>query len=187
MDLALVAAVAENGVIGADGGMPWHYPADLKRFRETTTGHPVIMGRRTFERIVARLGEPLPERTSVVLTTLGSAPIPSGPRVVLTTRGPEGIDAGPAIVDRDDVLGVDSIGAAIDAAEDAGADVAYVIGGGSVYEQFLPRADRLVLTEIPEAYEGDTYFPEFDREAWTEVAREEQEGLAFVTYERRET
>jgi dihydrofolate reductase len=171
MDLALVAAVAENGVIGADGGMPWHYPADLKRFRETTTGHPVIMGRRTFERIVARLGEPLPERTSVVLTT----------------RGPEGIDAGPAIVDRDDVLGVDSVGAAIDAAEDAGADVAYVIGGGSVYEQFLPRADRLVLTEIPEAYEGDTYFPEFDREAWTEVAREEQEGLAFVTYERRET
>jgi len=171
MDLALVAAVAENGVIGADGGMPWHYPADLKRFRETTTGHPVIMGRRTFERIVARLGEPLPERTSVVLTT----------------RGPEGIGADPRVVDEGDVLVVDSIGAAIDAAEDAGANVAYVIGGGSVYEQFLPRADRLVLTEIPEAYEGDTYFPEFDREAWTEVAREEQEGLAFVTYERRET
>ncbi|MFB6295342.1 MAG: dihydrofolate reductase [Halobacteriales archaeon] len=177
MDLALVAAVAENGVIGADGEMPWHYPADLEHFRETTTGHPVIMGRTTFERIVDRLGEPLPERTSVVLTT----------------RGPEGIavdlggDAGgAALEDREDVFVADSIEAAIAAAEGTGADVAYVIGGGSVYEQFLPRADRLLITEIPETCEGDTYFPEFDRGTWTEVAREEREVLAFVTYERRE-
>ncbi|MFC6770276.1 dihydrofolate reductase, partial [Halorubrum pallidum] len=68
-DIVLVAAVADNGVIGDDGGMPWHYPADLARFKRLTTGHPVIVGRATHERIVDRIGGPLPDRTSVVLTT----------------------------------------------------------------------------------------------------------------------
>jgi dihydrofolate reductase len=168
MELVIVAAVAENGVIGVDGGMPWHYPDDLKHFRETTTGHPVVMGRRTFESIADRLGEPLPDRTSVVLTT----------------RDPEelSLDSAP---ERDDVLVVDSVEAAIDAAEATGADVAYVIGGASVYEQFLPRADRLLITEIAETYQGDTYFPEFEESEWIEVDRDGRAELAFVTYERR--
>jgi len=165
MKLVIVAAVAENGVIGADGGMPWHYPEDLRHFKETTTGHPVIMGRRTFESIVGRIGEPLPERTNVVLTTTGVDHVAAG-------------------ADHADVVVVDAIEAAIDAAGATGADVAYVVGGASVYEGFLPRADRLLLTELDESYEGDTYFPALDDGAWAETDREERADLAFVTYER---
>lgn len=160
MEVVLVAAVAENGVIGADGDMPWHYPADLAHFKETTTGHPVILGRRTYESIVAAIDGPLPDRTNVVL---------SGRELAL----PDGaVRAG-------------SVEAALERAEATGSDVAYVVGGATVYEQFLPRADRLVVTEIPESPDGDTFFPEFDPETWRETEREERDGLAFVTYERR--
>jgi len=160
IELALIAAVAENGVIGVDGGMPWHYPADLAHFKETTMGHPVVLGRRTYESIAARLGGPLPGRTSIVLTR-------------------SGVDA------PDEVVQVGSVEAAVEAAAETGSAVAYVAGGATVYEQFLPRADRLVVTEVPESPDGDTFFPEWDREAWTEVGRESAAELSFVTYERR--
>ncbi|WP_254537819.1 dihydrofolate reductase [Halomarina litorea] len=161
MDVVLVAAVAENGVIGADGDMPWHYPADLAHFKETTTGFPVIMGRRTYESIVAAIDGPLPDRTNVVLSTR-DLDLPAG------------------------AVHADSVEAALELAAKTGSDTVYVVGGATVYEQFLPRADRLVLTAIPESPEGDTHFPAFDREAWKEVAREEEGELAFVTYERRD-
>jgi dihydrofolate reductase len=157
-DLVLIAAVAENGVIGVGGEMPWHLPADLRHFKETTTGHPVIMGRHTYESIVAGLGEPLPGRTSIVLTT-GDLDAPEG---VVLARGVE---------------------EALDAARDADDEVAYVVGGGTVYEQFLPLVDRMLLTEVHDSFDGDTHFPEFDDE-WVEVEREERDGFAFVTYER---
>jgi dihydrofolate reductase len=176
-ELALIAAVAANGVIGADGELPWHYPADLRHFKETTTGHPVIMGRRTFESIVDRIGRPLPERTSVVLTTRGLDPGDADWEL----RDP---DEGSLAPDGGAVVAADSVDAAVDAVETTGADVAYVVGGASVYEQFLPRADRLVITEIEAAHEGDTYFPAFEEAAWTETGREERSDLAFVTYER---
>lgn len=165
VEIALVAAIAENGVIGADGDMPWHYPADLEHFKELTTGHPVVMGRRTYESIASRLGGPLPGRTNVVLSTR-DLDLPDG--AVLA----------------------DSIEAALDAAAAAvgalpGGETVYVIGGASVYEQFLPRADRLVVTEIPESPTGDTRFPEWDEREWVEAEREEPGELAFVTYERR--
>jgi dihydrofolate reductase len=178
VDLVLVAAVAENGVIGAEGGMPWHYPADLAHFKRLTTGHPVIVGHTTYESIAARIGGPLPDRTSVVLTTR-DLDLPEGAVV-----------AG----DLDEAVAL----AAADAA-DRGVDEAYVIGGAAVYEQFLDRADRMVLTEVPERPDGDTHFPGWDADAWREVDREvaadaEGEGdgvegdgdnaLAFVTYER---
>jgi len=158
LTVVLVAAVAANGVIGADGEMPWHLPADLEHFKRTTVGHPVVMGRRTFETIAARLGGPLPDRTNVVLSR--SEP-----------------DLPP------DVIHARSLPAALVAAA-ARDDVAYVVGGGTVYEQALPLADRLVLTELDAAHEGDTRFPDFDRAAWTVVSRDEREGFAFVTYER---
>ncbi|WP_440007107.1 dihydrofolate reductase [Halomicrococcus sp. SG-WS-1] len=169
MDLVLVAAVAENGVIGRDGGMPWHYPADLEHFKETTTGHPVVMGRTTYESIAADLGGPLPDRTNVVLSR-------SDPDLP------------------DDVVVVESVDAAVEAAERAAearvVDVAYVVGGASVYEQFIPRADAMVLTEIHDAYEGDTRLPGWSEddgwnaEGWTEVERDDREELSFVRYER---
>ena len=170
LTVALIAAVAENGVIGRDGELPWYYPEDLRRFKEVTMGHPVVMGRRTYESIVERLGEPLPGRTNVVLTS-GELDAPEG------------------------VLRADSIREALDLARDASSEddsdrdapgerVIYVIGGTSVYEQFLDRADRLVLTEIHDSYEGDAYFPEVDWSAWEERARDDREALSFVTYER---
>lgn len=165
MKLALVVAVAENGVIGDDGDIPWHHPADLRRFKETTMGHPVIMGRRTYESIVDRLGESLPGRCNIVLS-----------------RGD------PALLG--DAVRAESIEAALEiAAAELPADepdaVAYVIGGAEVYEQFLPRADRLVWTEVHETVAGDTHFPAVDWGAWREVAREDQGDLSFVVYERR--
>jgi dihydrofolate reductase len=164
VEIALIAAVADNRVIGRDGEMPWHFAEDLQYFKRTTTGHPVIVGRRTYETVVAALGEPFPGRTSVVLTTQ-SLDLPDG------------------------ALVANSVDEAIDLAEaDArarGVDTAYVAGGGRVYDQFLPRADRLVLTEIHDAYEGDTRFPAWDRDAWVEVDRDERAAFDFVTYERR--
>ncbi|ELZ42271.1 dihydrofolate reductase region [Halorubrum saccharovorum DSM 1137] len=163
-DLVLVAAVAENRVIGDSGGMPWHYPADLAHFKRLTTGHPVIVGRATYESIADRIGGPLPDRTSVVLTTR-DLDLPEG--AVVANDVEEAID----LADAD--------------AADRGVDEAYVIGGATVYEQFLDRADRMVLTEVPGRPDGDTRFPEWDAEAWDERDRETDGDLAFVTYERR--
>jgi dihydrofolate reductase len=165
IDVVCLAAVAENGVIGRDGGMPWHYPADLAHFKETTMGHPVILGRRTYASIADRLGGPLPGRTNVVLTRSGLDEVPGG------------------VVEAESVEA--ALSAAASAADEHGVEAAYVAGGATVYEQFLGRADRLVITEIPDSPEGDTYFPAFDCEAWGEIEREEREELAFVTYERR--
>lgn len=164
IEIALIAAVAENRVIGRDGEMPWHFGEDLEYFKQTTTGHPVIVGRRTYETVVEALGEPFPGRTSVVLTSQ-SLDLPPG--AVVANSVEEAIDL-----------------AAADAAE-RGVDVAYVAGGGRVYEQFLPHASRLVLTEIHGAYEGDTRFPAWDGDEWVELERDERAAFDFVTYERR--
>jgi len=159
--IALIAAVAGNRVIGRDGEMPWHLPADLRHFKATTMGHPVIMGRLTYDSIAADIGGPLPGR----------------PNIVLSRSDPDLPD---------EVLIVDSIERAVDAARDAAdTETIYVIGGATIYEQFLPQADRLVLTEIQESYEGDTEFPAWDREEWTERSREDHDGFSFVEYERR--
>jgi len=159
MRLAIVAAIAENGVIGDDGEMPWHYSADLKRFKELTVGHPVILGRKTYEAIVDRLGEPLPDRLNVVLSTQEQT-LPDGAEHA------------------------ESIDEAVEIAAETGAEVAYVVGGATVYEQFLPRTDRLYITEIPEKPDGDTTFPEWDRSQWELLEREEAGEIAFLTYER---
>jgi dihydrofolate reductase len=163
VEIALIAAVASNRVIGHDKTMPWHFSEDLEYFKRTTTGHPVIVGRRTYETVVEALGEPFPDRTSVVLTSQ-SLDLPAG--AVVANSIEEAIDL-----------------AAADA-DERGVDVAYVAGGGRVYDQFLPYATRLVLTEIHEAYEGDTRFPAWDDDAWVEVERDERDALDFVTYER---
>ena len=159
--ITLIAAVADNGIIGRDGEMPWHLPEDLTHFKATTMGHPVIMGRRTYESISSAVGGPLPGRTNIVLSR-------SSPEV------PEA------------VIVAESLDDALKAAEAAGeTERVYIIGGATVYEQFLPQADQLILTELEDSYEGDTMFPEWDRSAWIEADRDQREGFAFVTYERQ--
>jgi dihydrofolate reductase len=159
MRLVLVAAVAENGVIGREGDMPWHYPADLAHFKETTMGAPVIMGRKTYESIVAGLGGPLPGRLNVVLSTRDLG-LPDG-----AVHAPD-------------------VETALALADEEGAETAYVVGGATVYEQFLPRAEGMVLTEVPASPEGDTHFPAWDPDEWQEIDRETAGDLTFVTYER---
>lgn len=161
MRIALVAAYDRNRLIGRDNALPWHLPADLRRFRRLTRGKPVIMGRRTF----ASMGAPLPERRNIVLTH------------------------DPAFR----AVGVEVARSADEALKRcAGADEVMVIGGGGVFAEFLPRADRLYLTEIDAAFEGDAYFPPFDRREWIEFERERHEpdarhayAYAFVTLERK--
>ena len=159
--LALIAACARGGVIGIANRLPWHLPEDMKFFRETTRGKPVIMGRKTWESLPAAF-RPLPGRLNIVVS-----------------RNP-GFEAPGASV-------VASLPEALAAAGDA--EIAFVIGGAELYRQALPLADRLLLTEIDQAYDGDAFFPEFDRNTWTETARDArvaESGLAFafVTYQR---
>lgn len=161
LDLVVVAAVARNGVIGADGEMPWHYPRDLRHFHETTVGAPVILGRVTFESILDQMGEPLAGRVNVVVSeTLADRP------------------------DRN-VAVVDSVPLAVRQAAAVTDDAAYVAGGATVYEQLLPAASRMILTEIPESPPGDAVFPEWDETEWEAVERRSAGDLQFVTYERR--
>lgn len=161
MRVVIVAAVASNGVIGDDGGLPWHHPEDLEHFRRTTVGHPVVLGRRTFEAVRRRLGGPLPDRHNVVLTHRPGS-LPEG------------------------VVAVDSPAAAVREAAATGAAVTYVAGGASVYGQFLPRADELLLTELPTAVEGDTTFPDVAWDRWREVDRDRRDAFDVVRYVRDE-
>lgn len=151
--ITLIAALGRNRVIGRDGQMPWHLPEDLRHFKATTLGHPLLMGRRTFDSI----GRPLPGRRSIVITR---SPDWHHPGVESAHSFPSALAlAGPA-------------------------DEVFVIGGGEVYAAALPFAHAMVLTEVDAEPEGDTYFPEWDPEQWSEVARVPGDGLAFVTYER---
>ena len=170
MHISLIVAVAENGVIGRNGELPWHIPADLKHFKTTTMGKPLIMGRKTFESI----GKPLPGRTSIVITRRDDF-------------APDGAPGG--------VIIVHSWAAALEAAKpvlkETGENEVMVIGGAEIYALALPQADRLYLTELRTAIDGDTFFPEINRADWRETSRqdhtpEEPDGLAFsfVTLER---
>lgn len=139
--ISLVVAASTNNVIGADGGLPWRLPEDLRRFKEITMGKPIVMGRATWESI----GRALPGRRNVVITRQA------------------GYEA----------AGCDVV-ASIDAALDLVADEAEVmiIGGGKIYEQTLPMADRIYLTRVHASVDGDTFFPELDDAEWQEVDRE---------------
>jgi len=160
-DLILIAAVAKNGVIGSDNALPWHLPEDLKHFKELTTGHAVIMGRKTWESLPARF-RPLPARHNIVVTR-NRAYVAEGASVVHTLE---------------------------DAIQRVGAGrTAFVIGGAELYAHALPLATRLALTEIDAEIDGDAYFPARVAAEWRETARDAQvaaSGLryAFVTFDR---
>lgn len=137
MNIALVVAAAENNAIGNNNQLLWRLPNDMKFFKNTTWGMPVIMGRKTFE----SLGKPLAGRTNIVITRQENWSVP-GVQVVK---------------DLED---------AIAASADTDAKEAYVIGGGEIYALALPLAQRIYLTRVHATLEGDTYFPAFERSQW---------------------
>ncbi len=139
--LSLIVAVAENGVIGKDNGLPWRISSDMKYFKETTMGKPVIMGRKTFQSI----GRPLPGRTNIVITRD-------------TSFAPEGVI--PAFTLE---MALD-VGKSLARAK--GVDEVMVIGGAEIYALTLPDADRLYLTRVHGAVEGDATFPDLDPDDW---------------------
>jgi dihydrofolate reductase len=143
MKISLIVAMASNRVIGLNNQMPWHLSADLKRFKEITMGHPIIMGRKTFEAI----GKPLPGRTNIIVSRNLS-------------------------YQQEGCVVVDSIEAAINHGCRLDDEV-FVIGGATLYEATLPIADNLYITQINQDFEGDTFFPEFNKNDWSAVDRED--------------
>ncbi len=142
MKLSIIVAVAENGVIGHNNQLIWHLPEDLKMFKRLTSGHPIIMGRKTFESI----GKPLPNRTSIIIT-----------------KNPDFQIEG--------CITVHSLEEAIEAANEIEENEAFIIGGAEIYRLALPFADTIYLTEVHHTFEGDTFFPAIDKDIWEEVNR----------------
>ena len=153
--ISLIVAVAEKGVIGKNGTIPWRLPGELAYFKQTTMGHPIIMGRKTHE---VSIGRALPGRTNIVITRQKD-------------YKPEGC------------VVAESLDQAIEIAKKApGADEIFVIGGQSIYEQALPVADRIYLTEVQADIDGDKFF-RFDRSDWQETARDEYQADAKNKYD----
>lgn len=167
--LSILAAVARNGVIGRHNTLPWHLPEDLKHFKALTMGHTIIMGRKTY----ASIGRVLPGRTNVIVTRQ------------LDFHAPDAI----VVHTLEDALHLQG-------RQD---DALFIIGGARLYEQTLGLVQRLYLTEIQQDFDGDTFFPVFDRSDWIEVSRERhvsdgQTGMAgmpleyhFVVFDRKQT
>lgn len=159
--IQLVVAYADNRVIGRDNTLPWRLPADLAHFKRRTLGHPIIMGRNTWE----SLGRALPGRLNVVVT-----------------RNPDYTAQGASVCG--------SLEQALALCADAHAELASIIGGEQIFRQALDIADRIVATEIHAEVDGDTWFPPLDAQVWKEVERQAQapeNGLAFdfVEYARQ--
>jgi len=159
--ITIVVAKAENNIIGSDNQLIWHLPNDLKHFKKLTSGHPVIMGRKTYESI----GKPLPNRANIVITRNKG-------------RNSEGI------------VIANSLEEAIEKGKEIDSEI-FIIGGGKIYEQAMDFADALEVTEVHHSFEGDTKFPEIDLKIWKETAREDFEkdekhrfDYSFVRFER---
>ncbi len=166
MKIVLIAAFAQNRVVGINNKLPWHLPEDLKYFKRTTTGKAIIMGRKTYDSI----GRPLPNRTNIVITRNSDFKA-------------EGVKV------------VSSLEAAIELAKEVnyinGIEEVMIIGGASIYEAALPMADRLYLTHVHSDVKGDAYFPEVNFSQWHEVAREDYQAsdnnpydYSFVVYDK---
>jgi dihydrofolate reductase len=150
MILSSIVAMSENRVIGANNQLPWHLPEDLKYFKRITMGHPIIMGRKTYESI----GRPLPGRVNIVVTRQANW---CAEGVVVTHSVDEALQV-----------------AARQVASE-GVDEVFMIGGEELFRQSLHKMDRIYLTQVHAHIEGDAYFPEFDRSQWEEVERIDHE------------
>lgn len=163
MIISFIVAVSENNVIGKDNKLPWHLPADMKYFKNVTWAMPVIMGRKSYE----ALGEPLKGRTNIVVTRNKNWKV-DGVQVVAT------------------------IDHAITVAAQTDAKEIFIIGGGEIFRAALPSADRIYLTLVHEAFEGDAFFPELKQDEWKLTSNRECEAdaknayaLSFQVWERK--
>lgn len=169
MHVSIVVAVAENGVIGRDNGLPWRLSTDLKRFKALTMGKPAIMGRKTFESI----GKALPGRHFIVVTRDRSFRA-------------EGVDTAGSL---DEAITLATVRARCTPGAD---DEICVIGGGEIYRKAMPIADRLYVTHVMASPDGDTTFPAIEQGEWRQVSSEDHpvgekdtQPTRFVVYERR--
>ena len=166
--LSIIVAMAENGCIGRDNRMPWHISADLRRFKSLTMGHPVIMGRKTFESILGYLKGPLPGRDNIVISRSGFE-APEGVSVVTSIA--EALKKGKNIANK------------------TNKNEAFIIGGAQIYRHSLELANRLHLTKVHRNVKGDAFFPPLDMANWQEVWREDHldndPPYSFITLERR--
>jgi len=152
--VTLIAAISKNNSVGKNGRLPWRIPEDTEHFKNLTMGHPVIMGRKTWESIPETF-RPLPGRKNVVVTRQANYPLP------------EGVEKAGSL---DEALGL--------------ASDPFVIGGAEIYQAAMSHADRLEITHVDMDVDGDTFFPSIDPMTWHEVAREDHDGFSFVRYER---
>lgn len=161
-ELVLVVAVARNGCIGRNNQLPWHIPADLKHFKAITSGHPVLMGRKTYQSILNQLGKPLPNRHHYVLT-----------RDSAWRAQPE---------HQSQVESVDSVEQALWQAELKNEPMLMVVGGADVYAQTLAMADRIEMTEVLADIDGDAFFPALNASDWDKTVLEEGQSEQGLDY-----
>ncbi len=150
--LSAIVAMSQNRCIGLNNDLPWHIPADLKHFKEKTSGKPIIMGRKTFESILERIGQPLPKRHTYVISRAGFS------------------------YEHLDVEICSSLDHALETAKAKNPEEIIIGGGAQIYELALPLLDKIYLTQVNITVEGDSFFPDLPSAEWTETAREEHEG-----------
>lgn len=168
MRISAIVAASENNVIGRNNELPWHLPDDLKFFRKKTAGHPVIMGRKNYESIVAILGGPLPKRTNIIVTRDSEY---TAPDCIVASSIEEAIMYGHQDNDTEEI---------------------FIIGGGEIYRNAMHLCNYIYLTRIHAWIAGDVTFPEIDRETWEEVEKTEHPAddahkfaFTFLTFKRR--
>ena len=173
MKVTLIVAMAKNRTIGKDGTLPWHIPADLKRYKARTIGKPLIMGRKTLESLYKEVGGPLPGRTNIIVTRQSDY------------KAKDGVLVAPSIED--------ALKIATDIAEKDDVDEIFINGGAQIYKQALESdiLTHLDICHVHENVEGDTQFPEFDQNDWQEIWRENHDAandkpaFSFAQYERK--
>ena len=148
--------MTKNRVIGKDNSLPWHIPEDLKNFKRLTEGNTVVMGRKTWQSIPEKF-RPLPNRNNIVIS-----------RNISAIKGAEVCS---------------SLEKALEKAQSYGQEI-FIIGGSSIYEQFLPLADKMYISYLKKEYSGDTYFPNFNKEDWEIAEKKDFTEFEFVVYKR---
>ena len=163
--ISLIAAIGKNNELGKNNTLVWSMPTDLKYFREKTSGHPVIMGRKTFESIVARIGKPLPGRRNIIITRN-------------TDYKPSGTEIVHSLKDAVSLVKAES--------------EAFIIGGAEIYKDAIPFADRIYLTQVETEIEGDAYFPDVTIDKWdlkravsNKKDAKNEHDYTFLIYERK--